>query len=127
MGPEWIGFVTAVIAAIIAAVSQIMLFQFRSRAEKELEYLRVQFKQFEEIDKWNKVQVWGELSRTTWGEHSLTIGVPEGVVHGESLGLASGDQRIITGHIGDGHPFLLLSHRFLQLETAGQVNRIKSA
>jgi hypothetical protein len=27
MGPEWIGFVTAVIAAIIAAVSQIMLFQ----------------------------------------------------------------------------------------------------
>jgi hypothetical protein len=51
MGPEWIGFVTAVIAAIIAAVSQIMLFQFRSRAEKELEYLRVQFKQFEEIDK----------------------------------------------------------------------------
>jgi hypothetical protein len=51
MGPEWIGFVTAVIAAVIAAASQIMLFQFRSRAEKELEYLRVQFRQLEEVDK----------------------------------------------------------------------------
>jgi len=53
--------------------------------------------------------------------------VPEGVVHGESLGLASGDQRIITGNMGNGHPFFLLNQRFLQLETAGQVNRIKSA
>ena len=51
MGPEWIGFVTAVIAAVIAAASQIMLFQFRSRAEKELEYLRVQFRRLEEVDK----------------------------------------------------------------------------
>lgn len=54
MGPEWIGFVTAVIAAIIAAASQIMLFQFRNRAEKELEHLRAQFRRLEEIDKLKK-------------------------------------------------------------------------
>ena len=51
MQPEWIGFVTAVIAAIIAAASQIMLSKFRNQAEHEIEHLRVQFRQFEEIEK----------------------------------------------------------------------------
>lgn len=53
--------------------------------------------------------------------------MPEGVVHGEPLGLGGGDQRIITSDKGNGHPFFLLGQRFLQLETAGQVNRIKAS
>jgi hypothetical protein len=51
MEPEWIGFVTAIIAAIIAAVSQIMLSKFRNQAEQEIEHLRIQFRKFEEVEK----------------------------------------------------------------------------
>ncbi len=35
---------------------------------------------------------WGVQTR---GELSRTIGVPEGIIQGEPLGLASGDQRLI--------------------------------